>query len=103
MILSTSPPRQGQTPFALLDLKRASLASDLIYDIVLDIVAPTSPRNIELGQWIWNDRSCSNVLTQFRITGNFMVDLTLQAADGSTVMRASRAVSNTSLLETSQH
>lgn len=42
--------RQGVTPFAHVDLKRASLASDLVYDVILDIVAPASPRNIELGQ-----------------------------------------------------
>ena len=41
--------RQGKPPFALIDLASPALASDQIYDVVLDLVVPTTPRNINLG------------------------------------------------------
>lgn len=86
---------QGITPFAKVDLKQASLASDLAYDVILDIVAPASPRNIELGMHMPSDKlepDSSVADTPCELTGNFMVDLTLQAADGSTILQSSRAV-----------
>lgn len=41
--------RLGKPPFAQVDLSTASITSEQIYDVVLEVVAPASPNNVQLG------------------------------------------------------
>ena len=42
----------GKVPQARVDLSKVSLATDQIYDVVLEMVVPASPKNIDLGAGI---------------------------------------------------
>lgn len=55
LFLSSSryrPPfsRQGQVPFANIGLSKAALASDLAYDVIVDLIVPASTKNLDLGK-----------------------------------------------------
>jgi len=65
----------GKPPFDVVDLSQTSFASDQVYDVSLELMVPTSRKNIELG--------------------NFMVELDLRSADGLSVLKAARAASIT--------